>query len=413
MRPLAELFHRIDSGDEVYACVSFPPRHSKTLSILNWIARYIQRYPAKTVAYVTYAANLAESKSRICRDLTLRLGVRLKRDSKSLTEWRTLQGGGFLCTGRDGALTGHGVDLLIIDDPLSNREEAESQIIKDKLEAWFTSTAMTRLEPGGSVIVNGTRWAKDDLIGRILQDDTEGWEYINIPAINDDGEALWPNRWPVEKLQKRRRIIGEYDWASLYQGQPIPKEGVAFGEPTYYNVANIVGARLVISVDPAATSKNYADHSVICVASAVGKKETQIVDILDIWRGQVEIPALVQKIKEIAEHWGAPVYVESIGGFKAVPQMLRSIAPNLKIYENYAQGGDKFTRALPLIAAWANKRVRLPKDKEWVKHVLRETDNFSPSGSKVDDIIDAMQIAFTAINKTRDPMDRGIRKLLS
>lgn len=400
--PLFDLFRRAET-EQVRAVTSVPPRFGKTLSILNLCARYIYKYPEKTVIYVTYAASLARSKSRICRDMALKLGIKLNKSSKALNEWRTPQGGGFIAVGVGGQLTGQGADLLVVDDPIKNRQDAESLIIKDGLEAWFTSTASTRLEPGASIIVNATRWSPDDLIGRLIENDdplNPLWEIVNMPAINDNNESLWPERWSVEALKGREKEIGEYDFSSLYQGSPIPKDGVAFKGPTYYEYANVINGRWAISVDSAATTKTYSDNSAITVVCAQGVGEKQIIDIVYQWAGKLEIPDLIEKIKEVSRLYAANIYIESNGIGKAVAQMLRKLAPTLKIYEKNS-GTDKFTRALPTIAAWNDGRIRIPKDEQWTKQLLKEMSKFTPAGSGNyhDDTIDSLVVAFEAINK--------------
>jgi hypothetical protein len=155
----------------VRACVSVPPRHAKTETVLHGIAWLLRRHPDWPVAYVSYAADIARSKSRQARDYAARAGVTLRDDSAALHEWRTPAGGGLLATGVGGPLTGHGVRLLIVDDPFKNRSEADSPTVRETVHGWFTSTAMTRVEPGGSVLVVHTRWHPDDLIGRLLRGD--------------------------------------------------------------------------------------------------------------------------------------------------------------------------------------------------------------------------------------------------
>ena len=225
--PLLEVFDRIEH-EPVRVALSVPPRFGKTETVLHGIARALVRHPEWTFAYVSYAANVARSKSRLIRDYALRAGVELRPDSKSLNEWRTPQGGGVLATGVGGPLTSHGVRVLVVDDPHKNRQEADSPLIRERIGGWFTSTAMTRIEPGGSAIVVHTRWNNDDLIGRLKSDEEQEWEVISLPAIDVRGRALWPERWPVAELEKRRAEVGEYDWSSLFQQHPTVRKGRVF-----------------------------------------------------------------------------------------------------------------------------------------------------------------------------------------
>lgn len=426
LRPLADLFHRAElahtcGAPVVRGLVSTPPRHAKTETILHAAARFISRHPEKTVGYATYAADLAHSKSRKCREIAERAGVRLRRDSHAAKEWRTIQGGGMLAAGVCGGWTGHGVDLLIIDDPIKNRLEAESEIRQNAIHEWATSSAFTRVEPGGSIIVNMTRWVAADLIGR-LESDEEGlpWETVNLPAITytrdeEDHElqiehALWNDRWPLDQLHLKRRLVGEYDWASLFMGAPRPRGGYLFREPAVYKFAQLAGARVAMACDPAASAKNSADYSAIVVVAAIGTGIEQKVFVMDAWRGQVEIPDLVTRLVTIQKKWGAPCFIESTGGFKAVAQSLRHINPALRVVE-ITPLGDKFTRALPCSAAWNDQRVLLPETGDWLLDFKREVCNFTGKGDKHDDQVDALAHAFNAVDQRVAPAKRGIQRL--
>jgi predicted phage terminase large subunit-like protein len=419
--------------EPVYATIAVPPRHSKTETICHSIPWRFLRDPTCEVAYCTYEANLAYSKSRRIREISEQIGVKLKRAAKGVQEWQTAEGGRMIATGVGGPLTGRGARLLIIDDPLKNREEAESTVIRQKIWDWFTSTALTRVEPGGSVIVCHTRWHDDDLIGRIKREfagDDAGpkWTHISMPAVSEDrvesfsvnGEpvvetrrrALWPSRWNLAELDKKRRLVGEYDWSALYQGEPRPKGGRLFQAATRYQFANIVEGKepckIVIGADPAATEKTNADYSAIVVASFTGSWDKEDPsntenlgfrgDILEVWRGQVTVPEFVKRLRDIAVKWGAPIAVEAVAGFKAVPQMLRQLDKTLKIIEAPAVG-DKFTRSLPVSAAWNYGRVRIPDDvanNPWVHDFLAEIEKFTGVKDKHDDQVDALAHAYNA-----------------
>lgn len=231
LAPLVDLLDRVER-EPVRACVSVPPRHSKTETVMHGVARFLARHPDRTVAYVSYAADISRSKSRQLRDYAGRAGVTLREDSSALHEWRTPQGGGLLATGIGGPLTGHGVALLVIDDPFKNRQDADSPTVRENVSQWFTSTAMTRVEPGGSVLVVHTRWHRDDLIGRLERDADVKWQVINLPALDAHETALWPERWSRAALLSRRAEVGEHDWQSLYQGHPVARKGRIYEEFT-------------------------------------------------------------------------------------------------------------------------------------------------------------------------------------
>jgi predicted phage terminase large subunit-like protein len=416
LRPLADAISRSLDGP-VRVALSVPPRHGKTETILHACAWYLLMRPRARIAYVGHTAALARKKSRDLRAYVAKLGVRLRSDSRAVDAWETEQGGMVLALGVGGPLTGHGVDLLIVDDPIKNREEAESGTIRAKIYDWFTSTALTRVEPGGSVIVSHTRWHTDDLIGRLTDpaSDAGPWEYVHLPAIMDDGtdhaRTLWPSRWPLGAMRDRAREVGPYDWASLYQGQPRPRGSGVFSDPARYVDPGIADARsgpwrILIGVDPAATASNRADHSCAVVVATQGRPGTLDfrADVLDVWRDRVEIPQLCRQLARLSRKWGAPLAIEAVAGFKAVPQFLRQIDVTLRIYETYPQG-DKFVRALGASAAWNDGRIRVPVDAPWVGDFVREFRAFTGQGDRQDDQVDALTVAYNALaqNVQRTP----------
>jgi predicted phage terminase large subunit-like protein len=321
--------------------------------------------------------------------------------------------------GVGGQITGRGINLLVVDDPIKNRKEAESPTIRNSVHEWFTSTALTRFNPEHppQVIINMARWHDDDLIGRLQEQghsvENIKWDYMNLEAIlSDSGSPLWPEVWTIDSLVQRRKMVGDYDWASLYMGSPMPRDGYVFREPTRYQTPDVAGARIAIGCDPAATAKTSSDYSVITVVAAKGTGLEQTCDILDVWRGQVEIPRLVSQLASMQDHWGAPAFVESVGGFKAVPQMLRQMRPGLRVVDVNVST-DKFTRSLPLKAAWNAGRVRVPMKgtSKWVDEYVNEVLRFTGKGDAKDDQVDATVHAFNAIDQRGLAARRGVQVL--
>ncbi len=391
---VANLFARAEY-EPIRALISVPPRHGKTETIIHGIPWFLHRHPEALLAYITYSGDLAAEKSLRALDIAARSGLALDPRRRRANRWGTAYEGGLMAVGIGGALTGKGANILIVDDPIKNREEAESKTVRDKNFNWFTSTAMTRIEPGGSVIVVHTRWHEDDLIGRLLRERDGAWEYINLPALDNGGRALWPGRWPASALNVRKEEVGPYDWASLFMGQPRPRGGRLFEAPAeWYEFPEVDRSSILIACDPAATAKNWADHSAIIVAAAHLDIKTRLprIDILEVHRMQVEIPTLVEKLVQVQRRWNAPVAIEAVGGFKAVPQMLRHMNRDMRIIEVQATA-DKFTRALPAAAAWNAGRIRLPKNVKgvnWVKGFLTELSTFTGIEDAQDDQVDAL-----------------------
>jgi predicted phage terminase large subunit-like protein len=399
LAPIVDLLERAVRGESIRALVSVPPRHAKTETFLHAIAWGLAQNPALQFGYVSYAADFARSKSRRARDLARASHVVLRADADALNEWRTEEGGGLLATGIGGPLTGHGVDILLVDDPHKNREEAESALVRQGVYEWFTSTGVTRVEPTGAIICVHTRWHPDDLIGRLEREsqkfdetgglESEHWDSINLEAIDEaTGEALWPTRWPADVLLRRRRTIGEYEWASLFQGRPRPRGAKLFREPARYDAPAIAGRRILIGVDVAGTKSSRADWTVAAVMAFAGEADELSADVLEVLRLQEEIPQVCRELEALQKNWNALLVIEGSGIGKAVPQTLLDVNPRLRI-EVVHPTEDKFTRAQAYAAGWNQGRVRLPTSGGWLPEFLRVHTDFTGVNDRHDDDVDA------------------------
>lgn len=400
LAPLLDALERTER-ESVRAIVSVPPRHAKTETILHAIAYRLQRRPYETIAYVTYGDRLSKGKSRLARVYAERSGMVLRDDAASLNEWRNEQMGGALFTSVGGALIGQGANVLIIDDPHKDRAEAESSLHREAVWEWYQGTAYTRVEPGGSVIILHTRWHPEDLIGRILlEHQHEGFETIVLPAISDDGAALWPERWSVEALEQRRRVIGEYDWASQFQGRPVPKGGTVFKDVRWYNPRKLPDRmRVSIGIDLAYSGKTKSDYSA-CVV--LGEAPDKTVYVLSVTRAQCEVPAFVATIrKQVDAYPSTVVRWHTSTTETGIAQLLGTLG--LPVRADIARA-DKFVRAQPVAARWNDGKVLLPggfdehgqpvPKPEWVNDFVREVSTFTGQGDKHDDMVDALTSAF-------------------
>lgn len=214
--------------------VSAPPRHGKSELISvhtpTWV---LENYPNRNVILAAYGADLAEQYGRRVRDQirdqedTLR--CRVRADVSKVGAFLTETNGYMYSVGLGGAITGRGAHVLLIDDYIKEIKEALSPAHREYIWNWFVTTAMTRLEPGASVIIIATRWHSDDLIGRILKFFPDKWENICMPAFaleNDilgraPGEVLFPERFSVEDLEGQRDLLGSVFFHALYQQGPV------------------------------------------------------------------------------------------------------------------------------------------------------------------------------------------------
>jgi predicted phage terminase large subunit-like protein len=214
-----------------------PPRHGKSELISHWLPTwFLDIWPHKRVIITSYADSLAKFFGRKVRNELQSNPLcvtRVMQDGRKAGDFETVGGGGLITAGVGGPITGRGGDLLLVDDPLKNWEEAYSQTTREKQIEWFTSTLYTRKEPGATIIVLMTRWHERDLAGWLQTEHQDTWDLINFPAIAEtedeigrrEGEALCVERYDLESLQKIEKGVGPRVWNALYQGRPAPAEG--------------------------------------------------------------------------------------------------------------------------------------------------------------------------------------------
>lgn len=406
LQPLEAVFDRVERREAVQVFLTMPPRHGKTETVKHGIARLLLIDPSRRVGYISYASRLAEKKSREIRTLYQRAGGKLAPDAFARSDWRTGVGdGGLWAAGTQGSLTGEGFDLLVIDDPIQGRAQAESGIEREKLWDWFNDVAFTRLEPDGSILVVHTRWHIDDLGGRLIRD---GWTHIHLPAIDAHGRALWPKRYDIDKLTRIRRQQGEYAWKSLYMGQPYARGGRLFGDPQFFDV---LPKRLqrVIGIDLAYSAKSQADYSV-AVTLGFDVETTEEMGakayILNVVRRQVEAPSFIRELNELqGENLGAPMVWHYGGTEKGLVDVMKALGANLEAKPAIV---DKFIRAQEAVAAWNDGRILIPRNAsalgleteddlvEWSNDLVTELSAFTGKGDLHDDQVDALSTGYDA-----------------
>lgn len=232
---LIENLEWVEATPDSFLIVVMPPRHGKsTTATEKFPVWFLKRNPRRRVICGSYNQTLANRFSRKSRRIaTTELNLAM-RERVAAMEWETIEEGGYRAVGVGAGVTGHGGDLIIIDDPVKNREEAESEIYREKVWTWWTDDLSTRREPGARTVVIATRWHADDLIGRLLKLRPRNLRVVHFPAIatgNDwrkPGEALWPERYNEKSLALIREGLTENSWASLYQGEPVPAGGLIF-----------------------------------------------------------------------------------------------------------------------------------------------------------------------------------------
>lgn len=220
--------------------ISTPPQEGKTTWIVHYIAWQLIRNPRLNVIYVSYSQFRANSVSRLVRDIT-KQWTPLRQGSNNISQWQTSRGGGLLAAGRGTGVTGFSCDLLVIDDPIKDMQEAQSATIRATVTDHFDSVLLTRMASLSQIIVIATRWHKDDLIAHVI--DQMDADYVNIPAqsVSEDDILQRPVGAWLQSVQNRsnkswemvKHAVGTYVWQALYMGDPV-----AVGS-SYINVDNI------------------------------------------------------------------------------------------------------------------------------------------------------------------------------
>jgi phage terminase large subunit-like protein len=407
--PILRLFER-GEHEQVRACVSMPPGHAKTLTVLHCLSWWMEYHGGDTNAYLTYNQDKAYAESRRARMLANEAGVCLG-ESDALGEWQTADGGSFIAAGALAGIMGRRVSgWCVWDDPYRGREDADSDVYNEKLWSTLTEGLIPRME-GGSMLVMMQRWNPDDMVGRLV--DEKGWEYINLAALAEEhdplgrapDEALWSENplYTTEELKKIRDVIGEWSFAALYQGRPRPRGHNVFGTETY-RATPLTEFRRIIYGDPAASEKTTADDGAMLLLECEGYGREMRAHVADVKKDHWTVPQYARELMAFQKkHGGVETWVESVSGFKAVRQILLEIDPDLRISEDFPIG-DKFQRAQPASAAWGRTPglITVPPAEtvEWdVKGFLREVQRFTGVNARKDNQVDCLTGAYNVARR--------------
>lgn len=401
-----------------------PPRSGKSELVSRRFPAYLLgRYPDLQIIATSYAADMSQrfnrDVQRIIDDETYSLifpnttlsGKRVKVDSRG-SYIRTSDlfeivnhRGSYRSCGVGGGITGMGADCLIIDDPIKDRAEANSATVRQSIWDWYTSTAYTRLSPGGGVIVMATRWHLDDLIGRLIENMNTGagdtFTVINYPAIaeNDEphrhkGEALHPERYDLNQLEKIRKTIGSRDWAALYQQHPIPDGGSIFkAEWIKYWTDTSVPPQFdqqLISWDMTFKDSKNSDY---VVGQVWGKKGADFY-LLDQVRGQWDFVKTREMFLLLAKKWPRAtrkLVEDKANGSAIISELQKTVSGIIPITPKESKEA-RASAVTPFFEA-GNVYIPDPDRTPWVSAFEAELFNF-PAGAH-DDMIDSMSQALS------------------
>lgn len=399
-------------GSSLRVVVAAPPQHGKTRATVSALIWWLKKYPTLSFVYATYSQDRAYQVSRIASSVAREANLKLANETLGL--WITPEGGQILWTSVGGALTGNPASgVVVIDDPISGPSDAKSPTVRQTVADWFDQNVFTRRHPGTSFVVMATRWHQDDLSGVLVKRGT--FQYINLKAIADGdmpagdnrqpGEALWPEKRPLPFLYEARDA-NEWAFAAMYQGEPRPRGGSLFREPTYWSELPANGFKISFGVDLSYTEKTHADFSVCVEVWAVPPRRGLGGDegpggwtfyVVDVVRKQVEAPAFALTLRAKSAQSPGKFWWYASGTEKGSAQFIKSKGIPLTVMD--PKGRDKYTRAQQTSELWNAGRIQVPADSEanpWVDVFVDEVTSFTGVKDLHDDQVDALVAAIDA-----------------
>ena len=392
-------------GDRV--AIFMPPGSAKsTYASVLYVPWYYSLHPTHSIIAGSHTAELAERWGRKVRNLINEhqrtLGVGLASSSQAAGRWETSAGGEYFAAGVTGAIAGWRGDLVVIDDPVRSREDAESPTVREKTWEWYRSDVYPRLKPGGRIALIQTRWHEDDLAGRILADMACGgdqWDVISLPAeaeANDPmgrqpGEALWPEWESLQELERKRRAIGARDWNALYQQRPAPEEGDYFKAEWLKPVATLPSRELlrVYGGSDYAVTEDGGDYTAHVL---VGLDPDGRMYLLDIWREQAASDRWVEAFCDLVLQWKPMGWAEEQGQIRAgIGPYLDRRQRERKAYvarETFPTRGSKAVRAQSIRGRMALEGLYVPEHARWFPAFRSELLSFP--AAQHDDQVDAL-----------------------
>lgn len=356
-RQIGDALNAVERGDVHRLMIFMPPRHGKSeLASRKFPAYCLGRNPDWEVIAASYNSDLANDFGRDVRDVVnssesqkLFPALTLRQDSRAMDRWHTISGGAYRAVGVGTAATGRGADLFLIDDPFKDRAEADSETTRERVWSWYRSTAYTRLSPNGRIVLIQTRWHEDDLAGRLLEARKHGgdeWTVLDLAAISAKGEALWPERFDIARLERIKANIGPREWSALYQQRPQPDEGGFFQREWFKTWTEKPAALRIYGTSDYAVTDEGGDFTVHRIWGVDHKGD---IYRLDGWRDQTTADVWIERKLDLIAKWKPTAWFGEAGVIqKAVEPMLLRRMRERKVFcrmEWVASIHDKPTRA--------------------------------------------------------------------
>lgn len=404
--------NQMRNGERPILVIGAPPQHGKSDIVSRYLPAFVfGLFPDMRIGGLSYAMGLATNMNRDVQRIIMsdryaklfpetRLSVKrivtVEAEAKRNSEEFEIVGkkGSYIGAGVGGALTGKSLDLGIIDDPIKNAKEALSPTVKKGVWDWYTSTFLTRLSKNSAQIIMATRWAVDDLSGRVIEH-YERAKVLVFPAINSDGTALVPDLHPLDKLLEYKSTLGDYFWSAMYMQSPKTLGGTIFKDQfvQYYLPKDLPKRfdEVIHSWDMTFKDTEGTDFVVGQVWGRLGAN----VYLLHQVRDRLSFSATAAAVKKMAKDFplGRVKLIEDKANGPAIINHLKDVVTGLAPVEPL---GSKTARAHAVTPEWEAGNVWLPhKDiAPWIVDFVANLTSF-PSCA-YDDEIDAMT---QALNK--------------
>lgn len=388
-----------------------PPQHGKSDIVSRYLPAYaLGKYPNLRIGGLSYAKELAAAmnldvqrimtsdayailfpKSKIGRAPGAQVQARQNSTQFGLAD-PTLKGS-YVGQGVGGPLTGKPLDLGIIDDPIKNAKEALSPTTKEGIWNWYTTVFLTRLSQRSGQIIMATRWAEDDLSGRVKKKfGAKRIKEMMFKAISDAGKALVPALHSLEKLLEVKSVMSDYFWSALYQQSPKPLEGSIFKPEglRYYRLADLPKKfdRVIISLDATFKDVQSSDYVVFQVWGKAGANSYLLHQV----RARMSFTKTCQTFKDLVALYpqARRKLVEDKANGPAIIDTLKSTISGIVPVE---PDGSKAARAHAMTAEWEAGNVWIPHmdEQPWVQGFVDEITTFPAAAN--DDQVDAMSQA--------------------
>jgi predicted phage terminase large subunit-like protein len=400
---IAEKFNNLKARKIKRLIVNMPPRHTKSeFASFLLPAWMIGNNPKLKIIQATHTAELAVRFGRKAKHLMDSeeykevFPTRLMEDSKAAGRWETAQGGEYFAVGVEGAVTGRGADLLIIDDPHSEQDAMNDKALLRAYE-WYTSGPRQRLQPNGVIVLVMTRWNTKDLTGLLQaaqkEPKADQWEVVEFPAILPSGKPVWPEYWDIDQLLSVKASVALPKWNSQYMQNPTSEEGAILKREWWKKWPEDQGIphcdHVIQSYDTAYLKKETADFSAITTWGVFRPSEDgpQQLILLDAVKDRYEFPELRREALKLYKYWKPEtVLIEAKASGLPLTYELRNMGIPV-INFTPSRGNDKHARVNSVAPLFQSGQVWAPTHLQFAQEVVEECAAF-PFGDN-DDLVDS------------------------